>query len=166
MVQTATQRLAGIQRHEVFRRPLDRVHAQQQNLDDRQRALSLAISDRMRDDVARLARADAKLQKFHPRNLAALNRQRLTSMEKRAGLAFRASIKSWTLKVDSLDRHLHALSPEAALQRGYSITTIKKTGQIVRDASLLHPGDRILTKFSKGETESIVQDAMQLPLFE
>jgi exodeoxyribonuclease VII large subunit len=166
MMQTAAQRLAGIQRHEVFRRPLDRVHALQQNLDDRQRALSLAISDRMRAVVAQLARADARLQKFHPRNVVALNRQQLTSMEKRASLAFRASIKSWTLKVDSLDRHLRALSPEAALHRGYSITTIKKTGQIVRDAGALQPGDRILTKFSKGETESIVQDAKQLPLFE
>jgi exodeoxyribonuclease VII large subunit len=65
-----------------------------------------------------------------------------------------------------LDGRLQALSPSSVLRRGYSLTTLKKGGAVIRDARQLRPGDRIITRFAEGTAESIVEDARQLPLFE
>ncbi|MCR4765656.1 MAG: exodeoxyribonuclease VII large subunit [Bacteroidaceae bacterium] len=46
-------------------------------------------------------------------------------------------------------------TPEKLLARGYSITL--KDGKIVKDASLLKPGDELVTKLKQGETISIVK---------
>lgn len=64
----------------------------------------------------------------------------------------------------SLSRHRHRLellqqrladaSPQKQLARGYSITL--KDGKAVKDVSLLHEGDEIVTRLQKGEVSSIV----------
>ena len=45
-------------------------------------------------------------------------------------------------------------SPEYILAKGYSITT--KDGKAVKDAKELHPGDKIITRLSKGEITSTI----------
>ena len=46
------------------------------------------------------------------------------------------------------------------------MTTVKKSGEIVRSAAQLKEGDRLVTRLADGEVESTVEDAKQLPLFE
>ena len=46
-------------------------------------------------------------------------------------------------------------SPAKLLARGYSITL--KNGKVIKDASLLKPGDEIVTKLKRGEVSSIVK---------
>jgi exodeoxyribonuclease VII large subunit len=65
-----------------------------------------------------------------------------------------------------LEARLRALSPQAVLMRGYSITTIKKGGVIVRSTKQVKAGERLVTRFADGEVESIAQDQKQMPLFE
>ena len=50
---------------------------------------------------------------------------------------------------------LALLSPYSVLERGYSLT-VTEDGAVVKDAASLSPGDRIVTRFSKGETVSEV----------
>jgi exodeoxyribonuclease VII large subunit len=50
---------------------------------------------------------------------------------------------------------LALLSPYSVLERGYSLT-MTEDGAVVKDAASLSPGDRIVTRFSKGETVSEV----------
>jgi exodeoxyribonuclease VII large subunit len=50
---------------------------------------------------------------------------------------------------------LALLSPYSVLERGYSLT-VTKDGAVVKDASTLSPGERITTRFSKGEAVSEV----------
>jgi exodeoxyribonuclease VII large subunit len=205
------QRLAGIQRHEMFRRPLDRVNDLRQRLDDRQRGMTLALEQRLRAQHARLAQLSERLQEHRPTTLLARFRQRLGDLERRLAESARARIrrlherlqravlslgechprhqvrlegqrlatmhaalrraaasglKRRRLLLQGLDAHLHALAPQNVLQRGYSITTIKKSGAVVRDAKQLKAGDRILTRLADGTAESVVEDSRQLPLFE
>jgi exodeoxyribonuclease VII large subunit len=61
---------------------------------------------------------------------------------------------------------LRAISPTAVLARGYSITTLKRDGSIVRSAAALKGGERLLTKLAEGEVESIAQDGKQGVLFD
>jgi exodeoxyribonuclease VII large subunit len=50
---------------------------------------------------------------------------------------------------------LALLSPYSVLERGYSLT-VTEDGAVVKDAASLSPGDRIVTRFSRGETVSEV----------
>jgi exodeoxyribonuclease VII large subunit len=75
-------------------------------------------------------------------------------------------MKQRVQQIDLLERHLQAVSPEAVLRRGYSITTRKKGGAIVRSAADVSPGERLITRLTDGTIESTVEDQSQLPLFE
>ena len=136
-------RLDAIYRHEFFRRPMDRIQLLRQLLDDRQKAMTLALSGR----VSR-------------------NRDRLAALDPRLPAAARSFLQIRATRVEAIDRQLQALSPKAVLNRGYTITTLTKSGEILRDSTVAKAGDRLLTQFADGQTESIVQDSRQLPLFE
>jgi exodeoxyribonuclease VII large subunit len=185
----ARHRLEHVRRHELFRRPLDRVHRLSQLLDDRQRAMALAITTALRSHHRRLAALSQRLEAHRPQVLLSRWRQRLADLERRLGEshpkhrlrlerqrldtidgALRRStageLTRAALRVAALAARLEALSPTNVLRRGYSLTTLKKTGVVVRDAKQLRPGDRIVTRFAEGEAESVVADGRQLRLFE
>ena len=65
-----------------------------------------------------------------------------------------------------MQTHLNAIGPEQVLKRGYTITTLKKGGAVVKSAAQLREGDRIITRFVDGAAESTVRDQRQLSLFE
>jgi exodeoxyribonuclease VII large subunit len=136
-------RLEAIHRHEFFRRPMDRIQLLRQLLDDRQKAITLALSARVRRYQDRLA-----------------------ALEPRLPAAARSFLQIRSTRLEAFDRQLQALSPQAVLNRGYTITTLKKSGEVLRDSKAARTGDRLLTQFADGQTESIVQDSRQMPLFE
>jgi exodeoxyribonuclease VII large subunit len=166
LVQDSSQRFAAIRRHEFFRRPTDRINQLRQFLDDRQRSLQLAMGERLRMATARMSRLQAKLADRHPKHLVDLNRQTLGDLSNRLTLAVRNDLHRRSQQMDLLRRNLDAISPRAVLKRGYTITTKKKNGAIVRAAAELREGERIVTQFADGTAESIVEDQKQLPLFE
>ncbi len=210
LMQEAQQRLAAIERHETFRRPLHHVHLQAQYLDSMSRSLLHALTERFRtsqrqlsdmmvrldsrlplflrahrERVDRLAlglfraadqriRSDAKkieaaavlLGERHPRHRLALHQQRLAAMATRFAREAMESVRRRAARLDSLEARLKALSPEAVLQRGYSITTRKRDGLVVRSAAQVRAGDRLLTRLADGQIQSVAEDSAQLPLFE
>lgn len=166
VLQDARQRLAAVERHELFRRPFDRVNALRQLLDDRQRSLTLAVSHRLRRNGERLARVEALLEKCHPQHQLQLHGQKLSGLTVRFTRAVRTNQQAFHLRLDALQRHLNAVGPQQVLRRGYSITTLKRGGAIVRSSSQLKPGERIVTRFADGTVESTVDDSKQMSLFE
>lgn len=206
----ATQRLRAVERHEGFRRPLDRVNSLRQLLDERQRAmivgqdrllrragddlqaaasrlerflpsfllryrqrlddhrrrLEAAIAARLRIARDRLERIGVSLQDCHPKFRLRLESQRLSVDAGRLERAAGNSLLMSRQRIDGLSRQLDALSPQAVLGRGYTITFRKKGGQPLRSAAQLQPGEKILTRFADGEVESAVNDSRQLSLFD
>jgi exodeoxyribonuclease VII large subunit len=162
----ARQRLAHVERHELFRRPLDRVNQLRQRIDDRDRALHDALATRLRRARDRLTRADARLREHHPRHLLALASQRLAARQDRLTRATANAVARRRQNLDVLEARLTCLNPQEILKRGYSLTTLKRTGEILRDPAQLKPGDTLVTRLSAGEVESTVRDARQLRLFE
>ncbi|MCK4658307.1 MAG: exodeoxyribonuclease VII large subunit [Phycisphaerae bacterium] len=61
---------------------------------------------------------------------------------------------------------LQAMSYRATLERGFSITRLKKSRRILTDVTRPLPGDRLLTETATGEIESTVVDNRQLELFD
>jgi exodeoxyribonuclease VII large subunit len=166
VVQDAKNRLLHVERHEFFRRPTDRINNLRQFLDDRQRSLQLAVAERLRIATARFSRLEALLVECHPRHVVQLKRQRLEDLSRRLSLAAAHDLKTRDQRITSLQRHLDAISPQSVLKRGYTITTRKKDGAIIRSSKDPRVGERILTQFADGTVESIVEDQKQLPLFE
>jgi exodeoxyribonuclease VII large subunit len=188
MLDYARQRLIGCERHEMFRRPLSRVTALRQLIDDRQRALEEAASAalvqrsravesfgvalsrlmdaRVREHGAHLASVWAHLRERHPRHTLALTAQRVKRLQERLEQDMTAALERKSQRVEGLSHFLEAVSPNRVLQRGYSITTRKKDGAIVRSPKDVKAGERIVTHVADGEIESRVDDANQPRLFE
>jgi exodeoxyribonuclease VII large subunit len=188
LVSHARRRLELVERHEAFRRPRDRVDQLRQLLDDRQRSLEFAASglvqrlrqriatteqglavagnERLRRDRETLARLNAALSERHPRHAATLAAARLGTLDLQLRTVMSNCLKRQELKVDLLARHLTAVGPEQVLKRGYSITTLKKGGKVVRSTDQVRPGDRLVTRLADGEIESTADDKNQPGLFD
>ena len=73
LLQDARQRLRTIERHEAFRRPMDRIQSLRQLLDERQRALATALSQRIHHGERDVQELSSRLDRYMP---AAVNRLR------------------------------------------------------------------------------------------
>lgn len=166
LIVDARQRLSAIERHAIFRRPLDRINAARQLLDDRQRMLLMIMSSRVRRLHSRLLQLASRLHERHPRHAILLERQRLSGVSVRLHRAVSQSHSRRRDQIAALSSHLNAVSPQRVLNRGYTITTLRKTGAILRSAKTVKLGDRVITQFADGTAQSIVEDQRQLPLFE
>jgi exodeoxyribonuclease VII large subunit len=165
-VSEARQRLAGIARHEFLRRPTYQIDAFRQLIDERERALVGAMQDRLGRDALRIERLQSRLAALAPAHRLALYRQRVSDRQRRLERAMSLALQRRRLRLDAMAVHLRAVSPTAVLQRGYSITTIKKTGKVVRSSGELREGDVLVTRVGDGEVESSVLERGQGRLFE
>lgn len=57
---------------------------------------------------------------------------------------------------------LKAMDPKTILKKGYTLT-LNSNGKIVKDFSLLNPGDSIITQFAQGTIHSVVQEKTETP---
>ena len=76
-------------------------------------------------------------------------------LSSRLSVALQARLLKEKHRLDLLEKSVEAASPDLLLKRGYSITL--KDGKAVTDASLLKPGDRVVTRVAKGQFSSEVQ---------
>lgn len=112
------------------------------------------VSDRLDGQHRQLA--------YYQGNLPALVRGIIERNRRRTGPEVAEAIETTARNIlirkadrlTALGEILDALSPEATLRRGYSIT--RHEGHAVTDASLLPEGARITTTFAKGTAESVV----------
>lgn len=59
-------------------------------------------------------------------------------------------------RLDAAERLITNLNPSRLLERGYSVTLTR--GRIIRDASSLAVGDRLITRFAHGDATSVVDE--------
>jgi exodeoxyribonuclease VII large subunit len=93
------------------------------------------------------------------RNLKTAARSRSLVFENLAGRFLRAKpslvLKTRREALKQLEKRLNALGPEQVLSRGYSITTDAATGEVLRDAGKVVPGQKLKTRLAKGEIVSV-----------
>ncbi len=212
-LELARQRLIAIEKHACFDRPFDRVNNARQFLDDRQRAVQLALSARIRREQVRLTALAARLEAnrpsavllrrrqqlatieqqmwitwltpttsmrrrtgrlmalssalaaHHPGQRVGFDRRRLADLSHRLGHAIGLAVSKRTQQWQHLSDRLLAIGPEQVLARGYSITTRRKTGEVVRSASQVRGGDRLVIRLADGQIESTADDPRQPTLF-
>lgn len=166
LLQQLDQRLIHIERHEAFRRPLDRINQLRQRLDDRQRAMDLAMAGCLREAGRSVQEAGLRLEQHRPALMIRRCREKLESLAGRMGRAMIEQQQRRVLRVNLLEAHLHAVGPEQVLKRGYTITQRKKDGAIIKSAGQVKVGERVVTRFAEGQIESTVEDPRQPKLFE
>lgn len=82
--------------------------------------------------------------------------QRIDDLSQRIKRAIKNRIVRSREKILARATQLESLSPLGVLSRGYSVTLRATTGEVVRDAESLKPGDRLTTKLARGEIASEV----------
>ena len=165
ILKDSRERLAAVTRHEIFRRPLDRINARRQLLDDRQRALTMTIASALRRRGPELAAIETRFAQRHPRHAIALRQAQLDAMQGQLRRAMLEGIRRRSARLDALSAHLNAIGPEQVLRRGYTITTKKKDGRPLRSAADAKIGETLVTRLADGAIESVVADPRQPTLF-
>lgn len=120
----------------------------------------LAHSLRMQAQQAR-ARLDALAHRrifLRPFDRVQQLTERTHELGERAERAIRLRVSRSRERIASLAGHLEGLSPLSVLSRGYSVTTRADTGELVRDAADVQPGDRITTRLATGQILSRVEE--------
>lgn len=103
----------------------------------------------------RLDRAAIRLDGAHPARLVRAATDRL------AGLDWRRPMWEALGRADGLltaeRRHLHALSPQRTLERGYAVVT-GPDGSVLRDARQVEPGARVTARLAAGTLTASVTE--------
>jgi exodeoxyribonuclease VII large subunit len=115
-----------------------------------------------------------RLTRLHPRRQLNENLQRLDDLEFELWRGLKTVSRSRSLFFENLadrflrvkpsqflkvrrenlrqfEKRLNSLGPEQVLARGYSITTDAASGNVLRDAGKIKPGQKLKTRLAKGE---------------
>ena len=158
------QQLINIERHEMFRRPTDRIERLTQLLDDQQRQLRSAVTTVLNRTRQALAGREQRLSAQHPVGSVMRASQRVERLRVDLVHARRLRLTRATGRLEVFAAELTALDPRRVLGRGYSITRLKD-GRTVTGPQDVEPGDILVTQVRDGTVESTVKDAKQFDLF-
>ncbi len=86
------------------------------------------------------------------------DRQRLDELNSRVGIALAHTLEIDRTRLAGLELRLRTLNPQAILERGFSILTLKD-GSSVRSVQQVQPGDDLQVRVSDGEFGARVQNA-------
>jgi exodeoxyribonuclease VII large subunit len=85
--------------------------------------------------------------------------QRVDELLGRLGLGLRHHVRRDRALLTSLTGALDHLNPLGILSRGYSVTRSLPGGAIIKDASVVKPGDTLRTTLHQGEIISRVEES-------
>jgi exodeoxyribonuclease VII large subunit len=132
------------------------------------------LSERLRAALHRMERGIRRTIDEAQRRLASVRSSRVfrspavlfdeklrhvADLERRCHAGFRQGFTAVRHRVGLAVQQLGALSPEAVLSRGYAV--VRSAGVIVRDAALVHPGDRVDVRLSRGAFGAVVEKRME-----
>jgi exodeoxyribonuclease VII large subunit len=86
--------------------------------------------------------------------------QRLDELDGRSARAAARRLEMSRREVQATTDRLEALSPLAILKRGYSLTERWPEGAVVRSASQVSPGERMMTRLAQGRLLSRVEEVL------
>jgi exodeoxyribonuclease VII large subunit len=157
-------------RLDVLRRQIERIeprHAIAQGwrrIEDAQRRLETAARGRVRQMEERVARAARRLERVSLAGQLARQRDRAGHLEARLRHILRRRLEGSAERLSAMAAHLQAVSPQAVLTRGYSITTDPQ-GRVIRSAEQVKRGDVMTTRLAEGTITSTVGKPRQESLF-
>lgn len=165
MVRAGRLRLQGLERHEALRRPADLVDRRRQMLDDQTRRLVDGLRGRLQRAGERVRREELRLSRLHPWARLALQRQGLVRLDERMAGMVQHRLERDRARLAGIAGKLQALDPTAVLGRGFTVTRLERTGQLLRDPDQVRPGDPLVTETARGQVRSVAGAEGQAELF-
>ena len=123
----------------------------------RQERLAQTVPNLLRARAERLRRCRAQLELLSPRAQLGRRREVLADRAGRLHRAWRRRLAEARADVQQRARQLVALSPDAVLQRGYSITQDAETGAVLRAAADTAAGRRVRVRLAAGSLTAAVE---------
>lgn len=159
--QTMTRRLLAEKRHlqhlsKRLRHPGERLQQQSQRLDGLELRLGRAIQQQLTRQQHRLQNLTLRHRAHNPAPLVRQWHQRIEQLRTRLDRQMQQQLKTKRQRLSEAGRMLHSVSPLSTLERGYAIVS-DESGQVVRAAEQLQPGDSMTTRLAKGEVVSRVE---------
>ncbi len=140
----------------LFREPYRRTEGARQTVDRLEETFSGLLDRRMEQLGGTLARMSAQIASVHPGYRLVHAEQRLSSLGDQLGVILRHRFEREKGRMSRVGSALSALSPQATLRRGFSITRAKD-GKVIVSVHQVKPGERMLTQFADGEIGSEVE---------
>jgi exodeoxyribonuclease VII large subunit len=136
--------LAGV----IFRNPLWLVQNARQQVDELGGIMAEAIVEVLGRAREMLSAAYEQVVRIEPHRLLGRRKVDLSNLANRVSAAAVAVLNGCRMKLAAAENRLGALDPKSVLRRGYSITTSKGTGRLVRDLADVGIGEMLVTELA------------------
>jgi len=142
---------------------LARVHPRRklnetlQRLDDLQASLVRSARVQLRAQQSRFAGLAQRLNQIRPTTQIKQRRETLVQVKRRLRELAKHQLERLQARLERTEDKLRLLGPENVLQRGYSITMDAESGEIIREAVKVKPGQKLRTRVKRGEIGSKVE---------
>jgi exodeoxyribonuclease VII large subunit len=154
----ARQRLTRLPVSRAESRVAALLHRIEQRVDDFSFRLEAAVSGQLRQRQRQAADLEAAVLRHDPRQRLGAARERLaagrTHLDRIVERMLHESASAWS----ALDARLNSLSPLAVLDRGYALV-LDAAGGVVRSATQVASGDKVVTRLADGAFISRVESA-------
>jgi exodeoxyribonuclease VII large subunit len=125
------------------------VHNSQQQRDEFFVRLSGSFKQFLADARSGLYAIEEQVRKIEPHRLLGRKTVDLNEWKNRAGAAVKAIINKCSMQFEAQKNRLAGLNPKSVLQRGYSITTNKRSGLLVKSLADVQIEDCIITELAE-----------------
>ncbi len=136
--------------------PLGKLEQQQQRLDELAMRLERWIRNVFSSRQHKFDKLSARLMQRSPVHKMQHMSARLGACRQRLLYVSRTLLSNKQMRLAALSRELNAISPLRTLGRGYSITQITDSGEVLRNSHQVRIGERITTRLADGELMSVV----------
>ncbi len=142
---------------------LARVHPRRklnetlQRLDDLQASLVRSARVQLRERQSRFVSVAQRLSQIRPATQIKQRRESLAQAKRRLRELAKHQLERLQARLEQTESKLRLLGPENVLQRGYSITMDAESGEIIREAAKVKPGQKLRTRVKHGEIGSKVE---------
>jgi exodeoxyribonuclease VII large subunit len=134
--------------------PRKRLDESLQRLDDLRTSLLRCGKQGVRERLVACNNLTARLRQVRPKQLLKQRREVLKLAQHRLRELAHVRFKDLKNGLASVESRLRLLGPEQVLSRGYSITMDSASGEVLREAAMVKPGQKLKTRLAKGEVLS------------
>ncbi len=149
-------RFAAVLENAPFTEPEEWLQEFQERLEEYQQELVDGLREPLLDAAQNLRILQGELLGCSPQATILHQAEQLHRLYQRLGSGMAHALEQTAARFLGLTGRLHALSPLAVLERGYSIT-FDPNGKILKNAGSVRPGDVVQTKLHRGRITSRVE---------
>ncbi len=147
-LELSESRLDALLASALFKNPLVMIRNREQQIDEIQSAMESELRQLIRSAEVKLNRIYEKIRQIEPHRLLGNRKIQFNRLESNLNNAIKKSITERKHKTAIEENRLKAMNPKSVLKRGYSITTNKQTGNIVKSFRNVKIDEEIITEIA------------------